>query len=35
MAASRVDYEMLDTTRPLDFALHAYLARRHELRRTR
>jgi len=35
MAATRVDYEMLDTTEPLDFALHAYLARRHELRRTR
>lgn len=35
MAASRVDYEMVDTTQPLDFALHAYLARRHELRRTR
>jgi hypothetical protein len=35
MAATRVDYEMLDTTQPLDFALHAYLARRHELRRTR
>ena len=35
MAATRVDDEMLDTTPPLDFALHAYLARRHELRRTR
>ena len=35
MAATRVDYEMLDTNQPLDFALHAYLARRHELRRTR
>ena len=35
MAATRVDYEMLDTNEPLDFALHAYLARRHELRRTR
>lgn len=35
MSATRVDYAMLDTTQPLDFALHTYLARRHELRRTR
>jgi uncharacterized protein (DUF58 family) len=35
MAATRVDYEVFETSKPLDFALHAYLARRHELRRTR
>ncbi|HEX9754705.1 MAG TPA: DUF58 domain-containing protein [Gemmatimonadales bacterium] len=35
MAASRVDYAMVDTSRPLDFALYEYLARREELRRTR
>ena len=35
MAATRVDYDVLDTSKPLDFALHTYLARRHELRRTR
>lgn len=35
MAAARVDYDVADTSKPLDFALHAYLARRHELRRTR
>ena len=35
MAATRVDYDVLDTSQPLDFALHTYLARRHELRRTR
>lgn len=34
-AAARVDYDVLDTSRPLDFALHAYLARRFEFRRTR
>lgn len=34
-AAARVDYDLLDTSRPLDFALHTYLARRYELRRTR
>jgi uncharacterized protein (DUF58 family) len=35
LAATRVDYELIDTSKPLDFALHSYLARRHELRRTR
>ena len=35
MAATRVDYDVVDTSKPLDFALHTYLARRHELRRTR
>jgi uncharacterized protein (DUF58 family) len=35
MAASRVDYSVCDTSRPLDFALHEYLARRQELMRTR
>lgn len=35
MAASRVDYAVCDTTRPLDFVLFEYLARRQELIRTR
>jgi uncharacterized protein (DUF58 family) len=35
MAATRVDYAMVETSRPLDFALHEYLARRQELSRTR
>lgn len=35
MAASRVDYAVCDTSRPLDFVLYEYLARRQELRRTR
>ncbi len=35
MAAARVDYAVLDTSRPLDFALREYLARRQERTRTR
>jgi len=35
MAASRVDYAVCDTSKPLDFALYSYLARRQELVRTR
>jgi uncharacterized protein (DUF58 family) len=33
--ANRVDYALCDTSRPLDHALYAYLARRQELGRTR
>jgi uncharacterized protein (DUF58 family) len=35
MAAARVDYAVIETSRPLDFALYEYLARRQELRRVR
>jgi uncharacterized protein (DUF58 family) len=35
MASSRVDYAVCDTSKPLDFVLYEYLARRQELRRTR
>lgn len=34
-AASRVDYALCDTSKPLDFALYTYLARRQELGRVR
>jgi uncharacterized protein (DUF58 family) len=35
MAAARVDYAVLDTSRPLDLALREYLSRRQEQSRTR
>ena len=34
-AGSRIDYQLLDTSRPLDLALFAYLAARERLSRTR
>lgn len=35
LGAARVDYALLDTSRPLDHALHDYLAMRHRLTRVR
>ena len=35
MSAVGADYALCDVSRPLDFVLHEYLARRHQLRRTR
>lgn len=35
MRAAGADYSLCDVSRPLDFVLHEYLARRHQLRRTR